>query len=487
MQPLSRPFLEEQTVLANRFQLIRTLSDDPESSWLAHDRVLDREVVVMALPARETRGRELAEEAGFGSAVTHAGLARVYDAAYESRPPRPRVAYVVREWIDGQRLKQVLQDGPLRPSQVIELATQVTEALAALHAKNTGHGRIHPGNVIVDKAGRAHLTDAGISAVRADVEVNEASDVRDVGALLYALTTARWPSTVTSQPARGLLPAPTNDKGVLSPRLVRAAVPRALDTLVTRVLEPGKRPEQAAILTAKNLLVALEQTADAIGREERDALPAEQKPPARWRKLVPYVAVLVGLTVLATSAYSAGKDVGEVKGDDANSLENFDQDVQQAAPGGPSYGPVDLTKGVGVSDFDPYGKPQAENSSAVINAYDRASSTAWTTSLYSTAKLGGLKPGVGLLVDLGKATPVTQVRVDVTPGSTMELRAANVVGANETGFDVVATAKDKSGRITLTPSAAVNRRYFLLWFTELSPQGSKFSSGIKEFAISRLR
>lgn len=489
VEPLSRPLLEEQTVLADRFRLTRQLSAESEASWLAHDEVLDREVVVMALPARESRGRELVQEAGQAGAVTHSGLARVYDAAYESRPPRPRVAYVVREWIDGQRLTQLLAEGPVRPARALELATQATEALSALHTARVGHGRLHPGNVVVDGAGRLHLTDAGIAAVRADGDVAEATDLRDIGALLYALTTARWPASATDQPARGLLPAPAGDRGVMAPRQVRAGVPAALDTLVMRLLEPSSRPGSTAILTAPALLKALQQAADAVGREEQDALPPEPRPPGRLRKALPLAAVLAGLVVLATCSYSVGQSVGEVRGEE-DSVASPEDEAVDTPTGAAVERAIDLNASpVSIRDFDPSGVPRRENPSAVGNAYDREASTVWDTELYKTADFGGLpKDGVGLLVDLGRPTALTRVLLDVTvPGTRMELLASNTLGATELAYTTVAqsTANRAGTTLTLTPPSGLTRRYYVVWITTLARDGSQFRTGIKEMSFRR--
>ena len=60
----------------------------------------------------------------------------------------------------------------------------------------------------------------------------------------------------------------------------------------------------------------------------------------------------------------------------------------------------------------PGGDPPEENPDEAPNAIDGDAATSWTTSTYrGDPALGGLKPGVGLMVDLGKDQEVGSVTV----------------------------------------------------------------------------
>jgi hypothetical protein len=78
--------------------------------------------------------------------------------------------------------------------------------------------------------------------------------VRALGELLYASLTGRWPS---SAPAWGLQPAPVEHGRLLSPRQVRAGVPRSLDDIADRLLGDPPRHHSAAIASAAGLSAAL--------------------------------------------------------------------------------------------------------------------------------------------------------------------------------------------------------------------------------------
>jgi hypothetical protein len=75
-----------------------------------------------------------------------------------SPPDSTDVLYVAAVWVDGQPLREV---APLPARRACALARDVAGALAALHADRHVHRDIHPGNVIIDREGRAVLIDLG--------------------------------------------------------------------------------------------------------------------------------------------------------------------------------------------------------------------------------------------------------------------------------------------------------------------------------------
>lgn len=478
-----RPLLDAGAVLAGRYRLGQPLVAGPDPwAWVAYDEVLARDVHVRALPARDGRAAAVLAATSAAGTVQHSSLTRVYDAATESRPDRPSVVHVVREWVDGRSLADLLADGPVEAARAVDLALQATEAVLALHDAGTWHGRLHPGNVLLDGSGRLSLTDAAVAAAAAGQEVPDpARDVHDLAAVLYALVTGRWPAA-PDRPDGGLPLAPEGEQGVLSPRQVRAGVPRALDAVVVRALEPQQRPDLVPLRTAGDLRDALEQAADAVGREVSDVVPARPRRHSRLRRAVPYLIVLALLAVISVVSYSAGTSIGEVRADPEDTVS---VDAPAATPGVPAPVRLDLSQAV-VRDYDPYGRPASEDPGSVPNAYDGEASTAWTTEAYRTADLSGLKPGVGLLVDLGRPTALDSVIVNSSrPGAVLELRAGNALGGDETGLPVVATDTGSSGESTLRPAAGLQARYWLVWITRLPADGQTFRAGIDELVFLR--
>ena len=189
------------------------------------------------------------------------------------------------------------------------------------------------------------------------------------------------------------------------------------------------------------------------------------------------------------AGYTVGKKVGELPRKDG-ALDALAQPTPTAAAAGPAQARIDLSaKPVVVRDYDPFGRDGAEQPGTVPNAFDGDPTTAWVTDGYGSPTFGGLKPGVGMLVDLGRATTRLVERAGRaarTPGATVELRSADQVGDNADAFTTVAHESDAKQVATLTPSPAHPARYWLIWFTRLpKADGGRYREGIAELVFNR--
>ena len=124
------------------------------------------------------------------------------------------------------------------------------------------------------------------------------------------------------------------------------------------------------------------------------------------------------------------------------------------------------------SGFDPAPGDGDEKSERAHLAIDSKPATAWTTEGYNSARLGRLKGGVGLLLDMGKNMRVSDVKVAVPAptGSVLQLRAGDAPTLS--GLRSVGRATDTNGTINFRLSSPIQGRYLLLWFTKLAPDGN---------------
>ncbi len=140
-----------------------------------------------------------------------------------------------------------------------------------------------------------------------------------------------------------------------------------------------------------------------------------------------------------------------------------------------------------LTDFDPEGTDRRENPTSTRLATDADAATAWRTSRYSSARLGGLKDGVGLLVDLGTVRSVGAVDLGlVGTGTNVELRSAGLVSdppRELSGFGLVAEVDGAGADARLRPAAPVATRYLLVWLTELPRDGDWFRGGVRALAV----
>lgn len=481
-------------LLADRYLLLAAVpGPGPAVLWRAVDEVLGRPVAVKVLPASGTADRAAAEPflaaAIRSGAVVHPGLARVYDATVHSRPgPALDVVLVISEWVEGQPLDALLAAGPLEPAKAVDVLRQAADALCAAHAGNLVHGRLQPGNLLVTPDGRVKITDAAVGAAVHGSPVPDTAtpaavraDTLALAAVLYALLTARWPAS-SDLPAGRLDAAPVSGGRPLRPRQLSAAVPRALDSVVVRALDPATDPG-SPLVTPAALSAAAESAAVEL-RAQR-AAAAAPRPPTRTRRLLPWALVLLLLGGIGTAGWLLGLAVGDLPRRDGT-VEAIVSTTSTPAPGAsPAAAPIDLTK-LPVVDFDPPPGDGRENPDTVRNAVDQDPGTAWQTSTYSTSAFGGLKQGVGLLIDLGRSRTLSQVQVGFTgPGASVELRAADTVEPTTAdGFATVAAQRKASTVATLRPAAGARGRYWLVWLTGLPKAGGGYRVGISELRFS---
>ena len=489
--------LQVGDLLAGRYLLLEVVADNgPAVLWRANDEILARPVAVKALPTPNKRARDLAEPfldaAVRTCAVNHAGLARVYDATLEHRPGRGNdVAFVIGEWLDAEPLDEHLtRTGALAPPDAVDIVRQAADALIAAHAGGLLHGRLHLRNVLVTPSGRVRLTDAAVAAALHGDAVPEQptpegirSDTKDLAGVLYALVTARWPALTGLTP--GVLPlAPESDGHLLSARQVRAGVPRALDAVITRALNPS-RSSALPPLTEPG---AFADAADASVLESRTVAQAPARPamPGWLRRYGAALAAATLVLVVGVAGWLLGLAVGDLRRP-ANAV-----DAIVSPTAGPSSGtrPVvafDLSKVV-IRDFDPAGDG-SENADQVRNAVDGFPNTTWSTSRYKTARFGGIKGGVGLLLDLGSVRMVRSVEVGFSaPGANVELRASETPPppgkAAVDGMRLVAAAVDGKQVASLQPANAFRARYLVVWITSLPKDGDGYRVGVSELRIT---
>ena len=140
---------------------------------------------------------------------------------------------------------------------------------------------------------------------------------------------------------------------------------------------------------------------------------------------------------------------------------------KHGTPGG-DVGSTSVVAIQAVGSYDPTsdGGDGSEHNDSVADATDGKPSTFWTTDIYRSPSFGGLKPGVGLVLDAGTAVALkTLTVVTDTPGFTAKIQA----GASASGpFSDDSSTQTVNGTTTFA-LRGTTARYYVVWLTSLPP------------------
>lgn len=125
----------------------------------------------------------LRDVAQMTKSLVHTHLARLIDLDETGSPT------LVLEYVSGKKLSALMQERGTAPAAaVIDLGIRLCSGLAALHGAGLAHGRVHPGNVVLEaKTGRWVLLDMAQGYCVQGLE--QANDLHALGALLYRMAT----------------------------------------------------------------------------------------------------------------------------------------------------------------------------------------------------------------------------------------------------------------------------------------------------------
>src|SRR5437868_10227024 len=426
---MSTPAVKPGTRLAERFRLEDIVSEsDGVTLWKAIDEILARPVAVHTFAHDFARVTRVVPAARSASRLTDPRLTQVFDASQEDD-----LSFVVSEWVTGDSLSDLLAAGPLDPERAAGLVAEAAEALAHAHEANLYHLCLRPGHLVWTTGGTLKVLGVAIDAAVSGLTTADPAldDAEGLGRLLYAGLTGHWPGD--EDESGGLPAAPMSDGHFCTPRQVTAGVPSYFDIVTCRATLPESRKGQSALASPAEVAEALSGVArpmpipDAYPqhppatvsrsegvetewpKQQAPRPPMHHQPPPQRRhdggstlnRALMTVVVLLVIAAVGLGAWTLGRNIGK-------------PNQGEIAAGPTSVTPTkvvepQVVKPIGATGFDPLGDDRAEHPELGESAIDGDPATFWHTTNYNSAELGKLKEGVGLLVDLGKSTPIAKV------------------------------------------------------------------------------
>ena len=266
--------------------------------YKAHDTRLKREVALkFLLPQVVGGGSErarLTREAQAAAGLNHPHICTVYEIdEFQGQ------LFIAMEYVAGQSLKERIATGPLGLAEVIEIASQVAEALQEAHGRGIVHRDIKPANVMVTPKGQAKVMDFGLaksggaeSLTRTGTtvgtvaymspeqasggEIDHRTDIWSLGIMIYELLTGRLPFRGDNEQAT--LYAMLN-KTPDPLTAVRTGVPMELERIVGKCIQkdPALRYQHA-----DDLLADLRTLRQATATQTLPSMQVKRREGRKW-------------------------------------------------------------------------------------------------------------------------------------------------------------------------------------------------------------
>ncbi len=253
----------------------------------AEDMRLGRHVALKFIPDHLVKDKRsldrFTREARAASQLNHSNICTIHDIDDNDGHP-----FIVMEKLEGESLKQRIreQSGPNKAmdlDELLEIAVQAADALAASHAKGIIHRDIKPANIFLTPNGQVKILDFGLAKLAKDQalgmssdssleesltqvgvipgtavymspeqarsdDLDPRSDIFSFGVVLYEMATGKKPFTGTNVVTT--LHAVINQKPA-SPRTINPDLPVELETIIGKAMEKDRDKRSQSVSAMK--------------------------------------------------------------------------------------------------------------------------------------------------------------------------------------------------------------------------------------------
>ncbi len=145
--------------------------------WRARDSQIGRDVAIKVLPVSAAENADRLHrfelEARAAGTLNHPNLVTIFELGKHDGAP-----FIVMELLEGETLREKIDEGTIPPRKAIEYAVQMADGLAAAHDKGIIHRDLKPENVIVTADGRLKILDFGLAKLTRPEEASDDKTAR---------------------------------------------------------------------------------------------------------------------------------------------------------------------------------------------------------------------------------------------------------------------------------------------------------------------
>src|SRR5262245_20148416 len=243
-------FFRGQTI--GKYRILSPLGSGGFGSvYLAEGTWIDKKVALKVPHKQHLDFGDLVKEPRLLASMSHPNIVTVLTAEKQEG-----IFFIVMEYVQGETLEQVIAwEGALDLPLALDYTCQICNAVDHAHTAGILHRDLRPGNILVSENGMLKVTDFGTSrfleiAAHGTTVIGSppymapeqflgkavfASDVYSVGVTMYQMLTGGLPY---GTPAPSDIERLMRGELVSSPRLKNTRIPRAINDIVMKALEP---------------------------------------------------------------------------------------------------------------------------------------------------------------------------------------------------------------------------------------------------------
>ncbi|MEZ5426255.1 MAG: protein kinase [Pyrinomonadaceae bacterium] len=310
--------------------------------YLAEDTKLGRRVAIKMLPPHfsedDERKKRFLREARAISALNHPNIITVYGIEESGD-----LEFIITEFIDGQTLREKIEENSLTVRETLEIALQIASALESAHSVGIIHRDIKPANIMIRRDNLVKILDFGLAKLTADAadfqtrdqtgpnrvmgtinymspeqvlgeQVDPRTDIFSLGVVLYEMLSGTQPFQGNSDAA---VYNATINKNPPPISEIKPEVPPVFDRIVRRTIEKKPTGRFQTATDLRSALQTFKENPDSdLSLKDLPEMPDQERPKRAFRVnfLYPSAVALAAISVSLLVYYLYSNRTGQTGG-----------------------------------------------------------------------------------------------------------------------------------------------------------------------------